>query len=109
MKDKSPSPQALPAHIAELLGNVMRFYCGHYPLNTQSNKGYTGLCTGGPTCHRNKIMYDAIHASLPDKSKLTFAQMFCNFDDLLPFKAPLYVNGKRFDFKKHILNLLTNA
>ncbi len=27
--DKSPPPQALPAHIAELLGNMMCFYCGH--------------------------------------------------------------------------------
>ena len=35
--------------------------------------------------------------------------MFCNFDDLLPFKASLHVNGKRFDFKKHVLNLLTDA
>jgi hypothetical protein len=35
--------------------------------------------------------------------------MFCNFDDLCPFKAPLYVNGKKIDFKKYFLNLLTNA
>jgi hypothetical protein len=35
--------------------------------------------------------------------------MFCNFNDLCPFKAPLYVNGKNFDFEKHVLNLLTNV
>jgi hypothetical protein len=28
----------------------------------------------------NKIIYDAIYASLPGDCKLTFAQMFCNFD-----------------------------
>jgi hypothetical protein len=107
--NKSPPPQALPAHIAKLLGNVMRFYCENYPPNTQGTKGYTDPRTGDPTAHTNKIIYDAIYASLPDECKLTFAQMFCNFDDLLPFKAPLNVNGKRFDFKKHVLNLLTDT
>jgi len=33
--------------------------------------------------------------------------MFDNFDDLCPFKAPLYVKGVKFDFEKHVLNLLT--
>ncbi len=47
--------------------------------------------------------------SLPDDCKLTFAQMFCNFDDLCPFKAPLHVNGKKIDFEKHVLDLLTDA
>ena len=57
----------------------------------------------------NKIIYDTIYASLPDDCKLTFAQMFCNFDDLCPFKAPLHVNGKKIDFEKHVLDLLTDA
>jgi hypothetical protein len=57
----------------------------------------------------NKIIYDAIYASLPDDCKLTFAQMFENFNDLCPFKAPLSVNGKKFDFEKHVLDLLTDA
>ena len=35
--------------------------------------------------------------------------MFCNFDDLCPFKAQLNVNGENFDFEKHVLNLLTDA
>ena len=35
--------------------------------------------------------------------------MFENFDDLCPFKAPLYVKGVKFDFEKHVLNLLTDA
>jgi hypothetical protein len=35
--------------------------------------------------------------------------MFENFDDLCPFKAPLSVNGEKFDFEKHVLNLLTDA
>ena len=65
--------------------------------------------TGGTTCKLNEIIYDKIYVSLPDDCKLTFAQMFCNFDDLCPFKAPLYVNGKQFDFEKHVLNLLTDA
>ena len=85
----------------------MRFYCGHYPPDTQGTKGYTDPRTGGPTCKTNKIIYDAIYASLPDDCKLTFAQMFCNFDDLSPFKAPLYASGGNFDIKKHVLNLLT--
>ncbi len=76
---------------------------------SQGKKSYTDPCTGGPTCKTNKIIYDAIYASLPDDCKLTFAQMFSNFDDLCPFKAPLYVNGEKFDFEKHFLNLLTNA
>ena len=28
--DESPPPQELPARAAELLGNVLRFYAGHY-------------------------------------------------------------------------------
>jgi hypothetical protein len=35
--------------------------------------------------------------------------MFCNYDDLCPIKAPLYINGEPFDFEKHFLNLLTEA
>ena len=35
--------------------------------------------------------------------------MFENFDDLCPFKAPLSVNGEKFDFEKHVLDLLTDA
>ena len=35
--------------------------------------------------------------------------MFDNFDDLCPFKAPLSVNGKKIDFEKHVLDLLTDA
>jgi hypothetical protein len=88
---------------------VITFYNAHYPPVSQGKKSYTDPCTGGPTCKTNKIIYDAIYASLPDDCKLTFAQMFSNFDDLCPFKAPLYVNGEKFDFEKHFLNLLTNA
>ena len=47
--------------------------------------------------------------SLPDNCKVTFAKMFYYFDDLSSFKAPLYVNGEKFDFKKHVLDLLTDA
>jgi hypothetical protein len=107
--DKSPPPQALPARAAKLLGKVIRFYAAHYPPKSQGEKSYTDLCTGGPTCKMNEIIYDTIYASLPDDCKLTFAQMFCNFDDLCPFKAPLHVNGKKIDFKKHVLDLLTDA
>ncbi len=97
--NRSLPPQALPAHIAKLLGNVMRFYGGHYPPTTQGTKTNTDPCTGGPTCKTNKTMYDVIYTSLPDDCKLSFAQMFCNFDDLCPFNAPLYVNGQNFYFK----------
>ncbi len=76
---------------------------------SQGKNDYTDPSTGGPTCKTNEIIYDAIYASLPDDCKLTFAQMFSNFDDLCPFKAPLYVNGKKIDFEKHNLNLLTDA
>ena len=107
--DKSPPPQALPARAAKLLGNVITFYNAHYPPVTQGKKSYTDPRTGGPTCKTNEIIYDAIYASLPDDCKLTFAQMFSNFDDLCPFKAPLYVNGKKIDFEKHVLNLLTDT
>jgi hypothetical protein len=34
--------------------------------------------------------------------------MFENFDDLCPVKAPLFVNGEKFDFEKHVLHLLTD-
>ena len=105
--DESPPPQELPARAAEPLNNVMRFYAAHYAPASQGKKSYTDPCTGGPTCKTNKIIFDAIYSSLPDDCKLTFAQMFCNFDDLCPFKAPLYVKGVKFDFEKHILNLLT--
>jgi hypothetical protein len=107
--DESPPPQELPARAAELLGNVLRFYAAHYPPVSQGEKSYTDPSTGGPTCKMNEIIYDAIYASLPDDCKLTFAQMFSNFDDLCSFKAPLYVNGEKFDFEKHVLNLLTDA
>jgi hypothetical protein len=109
MADESPPPQELPARAAELLGNVLRFYAAHYPPVSQGEKSYTDPSTDGPTCKTNEIIYDTIYASLPDDCKLTFAQMFCNFDDLCPFKAPLYVNGEKIDFEKHVLNLLTDA
>ena len=86
--DESPPPQELPARAAELLNNVMRFYAAHYAPESQGEKSYTDPRTRGPTCKTNEIIYDAIYASLPDDCKLTFAQMFCNFDDLCPFKAP---------------------
>ena len=107
--DESPPPQELPARAAELLGNVLRFYAGHYIPESQGEKSYTDPRTGGPTCVTNEIIYDTIYASLPDDCKLTFAQMFCNFDDLCPFKAPLYVKGVKFDFEKHFLGLFTDA
>ena len=107
--DKSPPPQALPARAAKLLGKVIRFYAAHYPPKSQGEKSYTDPRTGGPTCKMNEIIYDTIYASLPDDCKLTFAQMFCNFDDLCPFMAPLHVNGEKFDFEKHVLDLLTDA
>ena len=106
---ESPPPQALPAKVAELLGDALRFYVAHYPPKSQGKKKYTDPRTGGPTCTTNEIIYDAIYASLPDDCKLTFAQMFENFDDLCSFKAPLYVNGEKSDFEKHVLNLLTDA
>jgi len=105
--DESPPHQALPARVAELLGNVLRFCAVHYPPKSQGKKKYTDPRTGGPTCKTNEIIYVAIYASLPDDCKLTFAQMFDNFDDLCLFKAPLSVNGEKFDFEKH--NLLTDA
>jgi hypothetical protein len=104
--DKSPPPQDLPARAA--LGKVIRFYAAHYAPASQGEKSFTDPLTGEPTCSTNEIIYDAIYASLPDDCKLTFAQMFENFDDLCPFKAPLYVNGERFDFEKHVLYLLTD-
>jgi len=107
--DESPPPQELPARAAELLGNVLRFYAAHYPPVSHGEKSYTDPSTGGPTCKMNEIIYDAIYASLPDDCKLTFAQMFSNFDDLCSFKAPLYVNGEKFDFEKHVLSLLTDS
>ena len=107
--DKSPPPQALPARAAKLLGKVIRFYAAHYAPASQGEKSFTDPRTGGPTCKTNEIIYDAIYASLPDDCKLTFAQMFENFDNLCPFKAPLSVNGEKFDFEKHILDLLTDA
>jgi hypothetical protein len=88
--DESPPPQVLPAKVAELLGDALRFYAAHYPPKSQGKKKYTDPRTGGPTCTTNEIIYDAIYASLPHDCKLTFAQMFDNFDDLCPFKAPLY-------------------
>jgi hypothetical protein len=106
--DESPPPQELPTRAAELLGDVLRFYAGHYIPESQGEKSYTDPRTGGPTCTTNEIIYDTIYASLPDDCKLTFAQMFYNFDDLCSFKAPLYVNGEKFDFEKHVLNLLTD-
>ena len=108
MADKSPPPQTLPARAVMLLGKVIRFYAAHYAPASQGEKSFADPHTGGPTCKTNEIIYDAIYASLPDDCKLTFAQMFCNFDDLCPFKAPLYVNGERFDFEKHVLYLLTD-
>jgi hypothetical protein len=107
--DKSPPHQALPARAAELLGNVLRFYAGHYIPESQGEKSYTDPRTGGPTCTTNEIIYDTIYASLPDDCKLTFAQMFYYFDDLCSFKAPLYVNGEKFDFEKHVPGLFTDA
>jgi hypothetical protein len=107
--DKSPTPQALPARAAKRLKKVMRFYNAHYAPESQGENSYTDPRTGGPTCKTNKIIYDTIYDSLPDDCKLTFAQMFDNFDDLCPFKAPLCVKGEKFDFEKHILNLLTDA
>ncbi len=77
----------------------MRLYGGHYPPDTQGAKGYTDPRTGGSTCKTNKIIYDAIYASLPDDCKLTFAQMFCNFDNICLFKTPLYFNGKKLNSK----------
>ena len=77
----------------------MRFYAAHYAPASQGEKSFTDPRTGGPTCKTNEIIYDAIYASLPDDCKLTFAQMFCNFDDLCPFKAPLYVKGKKLTSK----------
>ena len=109
MADESLPPQVLPARAAKLLGKVMCFYAAHYALASQGEKSFTDPCTGGPTCKMNKIIYDAIYSSLPDDCKLTFAQMFCNFDDLCPFKAPLYVKCKKNDFEKHVLNLLPDA
>ena len=106
--DESPPPQALPTRVAELLGNVLRFYAANYPPKSQGKKKYTDPRSGGPTCKTNEIIFDAIYASLPDDCKLTFVQMFENFDDLCPFKAPLYVNGEKFDFEKHVLYLLTD-
>jgi hypothetical protein len=107
--DESPPPQELPARAAELLGNVLRFYAGHYIPESQGKMSYTDPRTGGPTCMTNEIIYDTIYASLPDDCKLTFAQMFYYFDDLCSFKAPLYVNGEKFDFEKHVLSLFTDA
>ena len=109
MADKSPPPQTLPARAVMLLGKVIRFYAAHYAPASQGEKSFADPHTGGPTCKTNEIIYDAIYASLPDDCKLTFAQMFCNFDDLCPFKAQLNVNGEIFDFEKHVLNLLTDA
>jgi hypothetical protein len=86
--DKSPPPQALPARATELLGKVIRFYAAHYAPASQGEKSFADPHTGGPTCKTNEIIYDTIYASLPNDCKLTFAQMFCNFDDLCPFKAP---------------------
>ena len=106
--DKSPPHQALPARAATLLGKVIRFYAAHYAPASQGEKSFTDPLTGEPTCKTNEIIYDAIYASLPDDCKLTFVQMFENFDDLCPFKAPLYVNGEKFDFEKHVLYLLTD-
>jgi hypothetical protein len=80
--DKSPPPQALPARAAKLLGKVMRFYAVHYAPASQGEKSFTDPCTGGPTCKTNEIIYDTIYDSLPDDCKLTFGQMFCNFNDL---------------------------
>ncbi len=40
MADESPPPQALPAHVAKLLGNVMRFYGGAF---STYNSGHQGL------------------------------------------------------------------
>jgi hypothetical protein len=88
---------------------VLRFYAGHYLPESQGKKSYTDPRTGGPTCTTNEIIYDTIYASLPDDCKLTFAQIFDNFDDLCSFKAPLYVNGEKFDFEKHVLSLFTDA
>ena len=88
---------------------MLRFYAGHYPPESQGEKDYTDPRTGGPTCTTNEIIYDTIYASLPDDCKLTFAQMFYYFDDLCSFKAPLYVNGEKFDFEKHVLSLFTDA
>jgi hypothetical protein len=82
--DKSPPHQALPARAATLLGKVIRFYAAHYGPASQGEKSFTDPRTGGPTCKTNEIIYDAIYASLPDDCKLTFAQMFENFDDLCP-------------------------
>jgi hypothetical protein len=107
--DESLPPQALPARAAKLLGKVMLFYAANYPPKDQGKKKYTDPRTGGPTSKTNEIIYDAVYASLPNDCKLTFAQMFENFDDLCPFKAPLSVNGKKFDFEKHVLDLLTDA
>jgi hypothetical protein len=60
--DESPPPQELPARAAELLGNVLRFYAGHYVPESQGEKGYTDPRTGGPTCTTNEIIYDTIYA-----------------------------------------------
>jgi hypothetical protein len=107
--DESLPPQALPTRVAELLGNVLRFYAANYPPKSQGKNQDTDPRSGGPTCKTNEIIFDAIYASLPDDCKLTFVQMFDNSDDLCPFKAPLSVKGEKIDFEKHVLNLLTDS
>jgi hypothetical protein len=99
MADESSPPQALPTHVTKILGNKVRYYAGHYPPQSQGKKSYTDLCTSGPTAKMNEIIYDGIYASLPDNCKLPFAQMFCNYDDLCPIKAPLNINGKKLTLK----------
>ena len=106
--DESPPPCPLPQWLTEKLDGTMRIYAGHYPPTSQKNKGYVHPRTGGPTANTNKIIFDAINSCLPENRKVTFGQMYDLFSDLCQFEMPLYIDGKKFDFEKHLLNLLTN-
>ena len=56
-----------------------------------------------------QLICDTVNLCLLDEMQTPFADVFDDFDDLCPMKAPLEVtDGVQFDFKKHFLAVLSD-
>ncbi len=106
--DKSPMAIPLTPELSRAIGNYIRFYAGHYPPESQGLHGYIHEVTRAATCATNRLICESVNSSLSDEMKMPFADMFDAFDDLCPMKAPLKVDGVKFDFKKHFLDVLSD-
>jgi hypothetical protein len=101
--DRSPPPKILSPQLAKKVGNVIHFNAGHLPTKITKNSFVNSPTNDGPACFTSKIICYAVNSSLHGESSLTFGKTFDNFDNLLSFKAPYFVNGDQFDFDKHVL------